>query len=326
MSSTKKKEATCFLDFNVNSLGDCRKPTASDQGSHDNCWLAGGSKQFTISVPICQEVVDPDADATDRVEALRQYSRIMGDLHLVGGDFSKPTDQQQAFLIQPSMMRFSKRDDGKWVPDEDGVSVVDKFNEIDDWCLDQYVKHQQEWFGQTKSMETCNDRQRAIWKPDKKNTGGDPCFNARGFQFSDKSDGNTKVFVQSPDDFGDFEEDCSFKDIPKGSVAILTIDISGMRIKDDKFGLITPTIKEAYILVGGSGETAPATADGVHIRIKKSTAKDRAKKMVEEAATVPDPGTDTMINVGPLVPDATGATDATDATGGAEDFSEPDTP
>lgn len=303
-ATQKKKEAQCILDFDVSTLGDCRNPTPSDQGSHDNCWLASGSKLLTISVPVCKAIVDSKADPADRSEALKWYPRLMGDLHLVGGDFSKPTDAQQAFLIAPSTVRFSKDPDGNWVPDEDGVSVVDKFNEIDDWCYEQYVKHQQKWFGQTKSEETCRDRQRVIWKPDKKGTGSGPCFNGRGFQGSQKTGGNTLVYVQSPDDYSDFEQDCTFRDIPKGCSAIPTIEISGMRIKDDKYGLITPTIKEFFVLHGANTDTAPATAQGVTINFKKSSAKSRAPNKPEEASlhVGGDPGTATMVNVGPPLP------------------------
>jgi hypothetical protein len=287
--SGAKKEAMSILNFDVSTLGDCRKPVPSDQGSHDNAWLSGGSRLFTLSVPICRAVVDSSVDPGVRQDALKRYPRIMGELHLVGGDFSKPSDAQQSFLIQP--------------PPE----VVDKLNEFDDWAFDQYVAHQQEWFGQTKSLETVRDRQRAIWKPDKKNTGGAPCFNARGFQNKRKEGGgdkkesggggSTKVFVQSPDDYGDFEDNCTFKDIPKGSIAVITVEISGLRIKDDKFGLITPTIKEFYILAGGCGPTAPELEDGVTINIKGSS---KAARELLPSAMHTDPGTATMVNVDTL--------------------------
>lgn len=233
--SNQTEDAIFIGNANISDWA-VRNPVASSRDKKtSNAHLYGGGRQFALQTPFPDALIDNNASAQARAEAMENLPVVLSEIHIVGGPYSQPDDEVQPLLIKPP---------------KDAVPAMQT---IDEWCFETVYDNQEKWKMKKKSREVLEEKFTSIWKEDDegKYDSSEPVFNARVFTKK------VKINVQSNDDMEEFDDRGKMSDIPKGARVGLVVEFRGIRIQE-KVALQTPIVTEIYVFAQSAGKTAPA--------------------------------------------------------------------
>ena len=239
-------------DWDVSSM-TVKNPVKSGQDATTfNAYFRGGGRSFTFN-EMPEALINPDASAEDRDDALDSVCVQLGETHLIGGQYSSPEDNEQPLLVM--------------VPEE----ALPKLFECDEWVKQTVFDSQTRWKMQPKSREIMDDLFVPLASKNKNKQTGEVLEEssyAVSMKMYKTGKSAVQVWVQSPDSPEEFDQRGTMSDVTSGARIGIVATVSGIRLrkkdgnKAKDFSLTKPIVKIIYVFTKGGGTAAPAAFSG----------------------------------------------------------------